>query len=194
MGSMNCQINLPDWVIEETKRLPDVMPDIQQRMRAVIRFSELNFENETGGPFAAGIFEKQTGKLITMGVNRVVPMNMSSAHAEIVAISMAQQILNTFDLGGPGIADHELVVNGRPCAMCFGSIPWSGVRSVVIGASGDQIESIAGFDEGPIHPNWQAELKKRGIEVTENVLAEEACGVFRKFRDSDSPIYNGRTG
>ena len=170
------------------------MPDIQQRMRAVIRFSELNFENETGGPFAAGIFEKQTGKLITMGVNRVVPMNMSSAHAEIVAISMAQQILNTFDLGGPGIADHELVVNGRPCAMCFGSIPWSGVRSVVIGASGDQIESIAGFDEGPIHPSWQAELKKRGIEVTENVLAEEACGVFRKFRDSDSPIYNGRTG
>ena len=77
MGSMNCQINLPDWVIEETKRLPDFMPDIQQRMRAVIRFSELNFENETGGPFAAGILEKQTGKLITMGVNRVVPMNMS---------------------------------------------------------------------------------------------------------------------
>ena len=191
---MNCQITLPDWVIRETEQLPKFIPDVEQRMRAVIRFSKLNFENGTGGPFAAGIFEVESGALITIGVNRVVPMNMSSAHAEIVAISMAQRILNTFDLGGPGMADHQLVVNGRPCAMCFGSIPWSGIRSVVVGASGDQIEALTGFDEGPIHPNWQSELRQRGIEVTEDVLAEEACEVFRKFRDSDSPVYNGRSG
>ena len=190
---MKCHITLPDWAIAETKQLPKFITDLEERMRAVIHFSQLNFENETGGPFAAGIFEKQTGKLITIGVNRVVPMNMSSAHAEIVAISMAQQILNTFDLGGPGMAEHELVVNGRPCAMCFGSIPWSGVRSIVVGASGEQIEELTGFDEGPIHPSWQSELRKRGIEVTENILAEEACEVFRKFRDSDSPVYNGRS-
>lgn len=191
---MNCQITLPDWVIRETEQLPKFIPDVEQRMRAVIRFSKLNFENGTGGPFAAGIFEVESGALITIGVNRVVPLNMSSAHAEIVAISMAQRILNTFDLGGPGMADHQLVVNGRPCAMCFGSIPWSGIRSVVVGASGDQIEALTGFDEGPIHPNWQSELRQRGIEVTEDVLAEEACEVFRKFRDSDSPVYNGRSG
>ena len=191
---MNCQITLPDWAIRETEQLPKIIPDVEDRMRAVIRFSQLNFEKGTGGPFAAGIFEVESGALITIGVNRVVPLNMSSAHAEIVTITLAQQILNTFDLGGPGMAEHQLVVNGRPCAMCFGSIPWSGVRSLVIGASGEQIESITGFDEGPIHPNWQSELQQRGIEVTENVLAEEACEVFRKFRDSGSPIYNGRSG
>ena len=163
-------------------------------MRVVISFSRQNMENETGGPFAAGIFEKESGKVVLIGVNRVVPLNMSSAHAEIVAISLAQQKLGTFDLGGPGMPEYQLVVNGRPCAMCFGSIPWSGVRSVVVGASGEQIEKLTGFDEGPIHPNWQSELQNRGIEVIEDVLADEACEVFKDFGDSDQPVYNGRSG
>ena len=163
-------------------------------MRVVISFSRQNMENETGGPFGAGIFEKESGKVVLIGVNRVVPLNMSSAHAEIVAISLAQQKLGTFDLGGPGMPEYQLVVNGRPCAMCFGSIPWSGVRSVVVGASGEQIEKLTGFDEGPIHPNWQSELQSRGIEVIEDVLADEACEVFKDFGDSDQPVYNGRSG
>ena len=191
---MNCEITLPDWAIAENESLPDHIEDLEERMRAVIRFSRRNFERDTGGPFAAGIFEKSTGKVIVIGVNRVVPMNMSSAHAEIVAISLAQQILQTFDLGGPGMPEYQLVVNGRPCAMCFGSIPWSGVRSVVVGASGDQIEKLTGFDEGPIHPNWQAELNKRGIEVIEDILSDEACEIFRDFGQSGQPVYNGRSG
>lgn len=191
---MSLEITLPDWAIAENEALPEFIPDIEQRMRVAIRFSRLNFENQTGGPFAAGIFEKSTGKVVLVGVNRVVPLNMSSAHAEIVAITLAQQKLKTFDLGGPDMPEYQLVVNGRPCAMCFGSIPWSGIRSVVVGASGDQIEKLTGFDEGPIHPNWKSELEQRGIEVIENVLAEEACEVFRDFGDSDQPVYNGRSG
>ena len=191
---MSLEITLPDWAIAENDSLPEFIPDLEERMRVAIRFSRLNFENQTGGPFAAGIFEKSTGKVVLVGVNRVVPLNMSSAHAEIVAITLAQQKLKTFDLGGPGMPEYQLVVNGRPCAMCFGSIPWSGIRSVVVGASGDQIEKLTGFDEGPIHPDWKSELEKRGIEVIEDVLAEEACEVFRDFGDSDQPVYNGRSG
>lgn len=191
---MNVQINLPEWANDENNKLPAFIPDLEERMRTVIRFSRWNFERHTGGPFAAGIFEKESGKVVVIGVNRVVPLKVSSAHAEIVAISLAQQILDTFDLGGPGMPDHQLVVNGRPCAMCFGSIPWSGVRSLVVGARGSEIEKLTGFDEGPIHPNWQTELKQRGIEVIEDVLAEEACEVFKDFGESGQPVYNGRSG
>ncbi len=191
---MNVQINLPDWAVFENQQLPEFIPDLADRMRTVIRFARLNFEQDTGGPFAAGIFENKTGKVILIGVNRVVPLNMSSAHAEIVAISLAQQMLQTFDLGGPGMAEHQLVVNGRPCAMCYGSIPWSGVRSLAVGASGEQIERLTGFDEGPIHPHWQVELQKRGIEVIEDVLADDAAELFRDFGESGQPVYNGRTG
>lgn len=191
---MEIKVTLPDWAIAATKQLPDAIVDLESRMRAVIEFSRLNVEHQTGGPFAAGVFEKESGKVIAIGVNRVVPASVSSAHAEIVTLSLAQQKLQTFDLGGPGMPDHQLVVNGRPCAMCFGSIPWSGVRSVVIAASGEQIEQLTGFDEGPIHPTWQAELESRGIEVIEDLLADEACEVFRQFAASDQPVYNGRSG
>ena len=191
---MEIKVTLPSWAVADNEQLPDAIVDVEDRMRAVIRFSRLNVEHATGGPFAAGVFEKESGKVIAIGVNRVVPASVSSAHADIVALSIAQQKLQTFDLGGPGMPDHQLVVNGQPCAMCFGSIPWSGVRSVVIAASGEQIEKLTGFDEGPIHPRWQAELKSRGIEVTEDVLADEACEVFRQFAASDQPVYNGRSG
>ncbi len=191
---MKFEISLPDWAIEENTNLPDEIVSVNDRMQAVIRFARSNFENATGGPFAAGVFEKISGRVVVIGVNRVVPSNLSSAHAEIVALSLAQQQLQTFDLGGPGMPDYQLVVNGRPCAMCFGSIPWSGVRSVVVGASGQQIEELTGFDEGPIHPNWQKELRLRGIEVIEDVQADEACRVFKAFAESGQPVYNGRSG
>jgi len=191
---MSFEVSLPQWAVEENQLLPECIPDVEQRMREVIRFAELNFDKKTGGPFAAGIFEKNSGKVVGIGVNRVVPANNSSAHAEIVAISLAQTKLATFDLGGPGMPDFQIVVNGRPCAMCCGALPWSGVRSLVIGASGERIESLTGFDEGAVHPNWQQELEARRIEVIENVLAKDAEVVFQRFRDSDEPVYNGRSG
>ena len=191
---MKFEISLPQWAIEENKTLPPRMESVEERMETVIRFSRLNFENDTGGPFAAGVFEKESGQVVVVGVNRVVPENVSSAHAEIVSLSLAQQLLKTFDLGGPGMPAYQLVVNGRPCAMCFGSILWSGVRSVVIGASGTQIEELTGFDEGPIHPDWRQELESRGIELKEDVLAEQACEVFKAFAASGQPVYNGRSG
>ena len=191
---MKFEVNLPDWAIAENEKLPSHFATLEDRMAAVIRFAELNLTYDTGGPFAAGIFEKETGKCVIIGVNRVVPSGMSSAHAEIVTIALAQQILKTFDLGGPEMPAYQLVVNARPCAMCFGSIPWSGVRSVVVGASGPQVEKITGFDEGPIHPQWQQELRKRGIEIVEDVLHDQALKVFHRFHDTGQPIYNGRTG
>lgn len=189
---MQAIIDLPDWAIAENKKLPPKVQRLEDRMKHVIRFARLNIEHETGGPFAAGLFEKATGKPIVIGVNRVIPLNNSSAHAEVVTLMMGQKILDTYDLGGEGLPDYQLVINAQPCAMCYGSIPWSGVRSVVIAASGAQVEAITGFDEGPVHPQWQSEYQRRGIEVIENVLAEEACAVLKAFADSGAEVYNGR--
>ena len=191
---MHFKVELPAWVVEESDKLPQCLPTLEAQMEAVIRFSRINFQQETGGPFAAGIFEKESGKRVVIGVNRVVPGNNSTAHAEIVTIAMAQSILKTFDLGGPEMPHYRLVVNARPCAMCFGSIPWSGIRSLAFAAAGEDVETITGFDEGPIHPQWKQELESRGIEVIENVMSEQACEVFREFAASDAEVYNGRQG
>ncbi len=189
---MNITLSTPDWVTRELSRYPEHLLTHEDRMRMIIHFSKLNFEYGTGGPFAAGVFEQNTGKLISIGVNIVVPSNCSSAHAEIMALSIAQKKLETFDLGGHGMSSHELVVNWRPCAMCYGAVLWSGVRSLVIAGSGKELEEITGFDEGPLHRDWKEELKRRGINVTDNVLSEEACKVFHAFTESNGFVYNPR--
>ena len=191
---MNFTLSLPDWAVAEMAKLPPVMPTLEERMAAVIRFSQLNFENGTGGPFAAGVFERDSGKMVVIGVNRVVPSNCSSAHAEVMTLSVAQKMLGTHDLGGPGMPAYQLVVNWLPCAMCFGAVSWSGVRSLVIAGSGPELEEITGFDEGPIHPEWDKELEKRGIELVNNVLRDEAIAVYKAFAASGSLVYNGRSG
>ncbi|MEM7453943.1 MAG: nucleoside deaminase [Planctomycetota bacterium] len=191
---MNIEIVLPDWAVEKIAQLPDAIEDVESRMRTVIEFSRINFEQDTGGPFAAGVFEKESGRIVAIGVNLVVPSGISSAHAEIVTLSLAQLETGEFDLGAPGLPHHQLVVNAQPCAMCFGSIPWSGIRSLVFAASGNDVEEITGFDEGPVHPEWRKELQQRGIEVADGLLAEEARQVFRDFSTSGRPVYNGRSG
>lgn len=191
---MEFTLSLPDWAIAENKRLPVHITDLQEQMRHVIRFSRLNFENGTGGPFAAGVFERDTGKVVVIGVNRVVAHNCSSAHAEVMTLSIAQKMLGTYDLGGAGMPAYQFVVNWRPCAMCFGATLWAGVRSLVIAGSGPELEQITGFDEGPVHPDWENELAKRGIALTNNVLRDEAIAVYQAFAASRSLVYNARQG
>ena len=191
---MDFTISLPDWAEAELAKAPEFLPQVEDRMALVIRFARLNFQNATGGPFAAGIFERGTGKLVMVGVNRVVPTCCSSAHGEVVALGLAQKKLGTFDLGGPGLPEHEIVINWNTCAMCYGAVLWSGIRSVVIAGSGPEMEEITGFDEGPLHPDWRGEYARRGIEFREGVLQEEALEAFREFAASGSPVYNGRGG
>jgi tRNA(Arg) A34 adenosine deaminase TadA len=188
------RIELPEWAGAELDRLPTHIPTLADRMAAVIHFSRLNVQHQTGGPFAAGVFERDSGRLVVIGVNRVVPDQCSSAHAEIVALSLAQRILGTYDLGGPGLPAHQLVINWRTCAMCYGAVVWSGVRSVAIAGSGPAMEQITGFDEGPIHPEWRGEWQRRGIDLIENVGREDALEVFREFAATNPIVYNGRKG
>ncbi len=185
---------LPEWCIQELEALPDHLPAQEERMETVIRLARLNFRNNTGGPFAAGVFEQDSGRLIAIGVNRVMTSNCSSAHAEIMALSLAQKRLGTYDLGGPGLPTHQLVVNWCPCAMCFGAVLWSGVRSLVIAGEGPEMEDITGFDEGPLPCRWRQELEMRGIVVASGVLRQEALAMFREFAESRPFVYNARLG
>ena len=187
-------LDLPDWAQTELQQLPHSLPRLEDRMAAVLRFARLNTEQQSGGPFAAGVFERDSGKLIIIGVNRVMPLNCSSAHAEITALTLAQQMLGTFDLGGPGLPAHQLVVNWSPCAMCFGAVLWSGIRSLVIAGADDAMMAITGFDEGPMPEHWRDELAKRGIELIEGLMREEALAGFREFAATGAIVYNGRQG
>lgn len=188
------ELTLPDWVEAALAPMPERFTTVEARMELAIALAHWNFEHDTGGPFGAAVFEEDTGVLVSIGVNRVVPGRCSSAHAETMALSLAQVALGSHDLGGPGRPAHQLVVNWRPCAMCYGAVCWSGVRSLVIAGSGPELEALTGFDEGPIHPAWEEELERRGIRLQDGVLTDRACEVFRAFGQSGRLVYNGRAG
>jgi tRNA(Arg) A34 adenosine deaminase TadA len=184
----------PDWAEDELAQLPAHLPTLEARMAAVIRFSRLNFERGTGGPFAAGVFERDSGRLIVIGVNRVLASGISSAHAEVMALGLAQRALNTWDLGAAHMPAYQLVVNWLPCAMCYGAALWSGIRELAIAGHGSELEQLTGFDEGPRPASWRDELERRGVRVIDDVLRNEAIAVFRDFGASNALVYNGRGG
>ncbi|MFH1084957.1 MAG: nucleoside deaminase [Chloroflexota bacterium] len=189
---MRIVLTIPTWLREELARPRDPCPDLVERMRFVIALARQNMEHATGGPFAAAVYEADTGRLVAAGVNRVVPMHCSTAHAEVMALALAQKRLGTFDLGARGLPRHQLVVSWRPCVLCYGAVLWSGVRSLAIAGSGDAMERLTGFDEGPLHPRWREELAARGIELVDNVLPEEAMAVFEEFQRRGALVYNAR--
>ncbi len=187
-------IALPDWVPAFLEKYPAHLPSIEDRMAFVLELTRENIRAKTGGPFGAAIFESESGKLISVGVNRVLVENMSSAHAEVVALSFAQKNLGVYDLGGAGMKPHQLVVNAHMCAMCLGAVCWSGVKEVIYSATSHDVEKITGFDEGPVPENTSAILASRGITLTGGLLEKEGIGVLKMYVAEGGFIYNARQG
>ncbi|MEU3612327.1 nucleoside deaminase [Streptomyces sp. NPDC006872] len=192
------RVALPTWIDDELAAVPAVVPDRDDRMRLVHRLADRNWREGNGGPFAALVAERDTGRIVSVGVNVVLASGVSSAHAEVVALGLAQTATGGWDLGGDGMQAHELVVNWRPCIQCYGAAMWSGVRGLVVAGDGPQLEEITTFDEGPLGADWAEQFQARGIEVVRDVLRDEALAVFRGYRkavDADGlVVYNARAG
>jgi len=185
-------LRLPPWLRAMLEREPRALAAGAARMRFAIELARRNVEQQTGGPFGAAVFEAAGGRVVGVGVNLVESSNCSMAHAEMLAIALAQQTLGHYDLGAGG-GVYELVTSVEPCAMCLGAIPWSGLRRVVCGARGEDAAAI-GFDEGAKPSDWVGELQRRGIEVVRDVLPEEAQAVLQEYARRGGLIYNPARG
>ena len=156
-------------------------------MRLAIALADENVARRTGGPFGAVVVDEQSGRLLGAGVNLVTRLDVSLAHAEMIAISLAQVEKGAWNLGSDG--EVQLVTSCEPCAMCFGAVPWSGVSSLAWGATREDAEK-AGFDEGDKPDDWAESLLRRGIAVHEGVLRAEAAAVLERYAYNDGHIYH----
>ena len=69
-------------------------------------------------------------EIISRSSNMVELLNDSTAHAELIAITSAQNYLNSKNLEG-----CTLYATLEPCLMCHGAIYWSKINTIVYGAS-----------------------------------------------------------
>ena len=182
-------VSLPAWVhdvVDWERRYTDD----GEKMRLAIALSRENVRHRTGGPFGALVVERDSGRLVAVGVNSVVRLSNCTLHGEMVAFMLAQARLGTFSLAAEGLPVHELVTSCDPCAMCLGATLWSGVRRVLCGATRDDAMLLQ-FEEGPVFASSWAYLKRKGLEIHRGVLREEAAAVFELYRTQGGAIYNG---
>ena len=183
------RITNPDWV-RDVVDFNRPYPDDDARVRVAIALARENVLRATGGPFGAAVFEAGSGRLVGVGTNGVLRLNNSSAHAEVVALMMAESKLESFTLQADGMPAHELFSSCEPCAMCLGATLWSGVTRLVFAATREDATRLS-FDEGPVFPESYTYLEHRGIEIERGRLRAEAAAVFDLYLERGGPIYNG---
>ena len=177
---------LPAWIHHEID-VSSRYPDDETRVALAIMLARRNVELRTGGPFGAAVFDGE-GRLIAVGVNRVVPQNCSAAHAEMMAFMSAQASQRRYRLNENGTR-YILATSAQPCSMCYGASIWAGIDELLIGARAEDVMQLSEFDEGPLPADWVGELEKRGIRVRRDVLRQTACDVFQLYRDSNGSKY-----
>ena len=182
------RIAYPAWVARHVDWSARYASDAD-RMGLAIALSRWNVLEESGGPFGAAVFERESGRLVSVGVNLVVPLANSALHGEMVAFMMAQARLRSYTLAGEGMPEHELATSCEPCAMCLGATLWSGVRRVLCGATRDDALRLD-FDEGPVFEASYEYLAARGVDVVREVRRAEAADVLALYRQRAGVIYN----
>ena len=171
---------LPAWVQACVGREEMRLHTDEERMDFVIRLAQRNLQEGTGGPFAAAVFERDSGLLVSVGVNVVIASHCSYAHAEMIALGLAQQRYQSHTLSANHLPVHELVTSCEPCAMCLGALQGSGIQRLVYAATDSDVRAI-GFESGLKPVNWQRALERRGIDVMTDVYRLRSVAVLQAY-------------
>lgn len=185
------RIDLPSWMDAARTRAARGAT-AEERVGFAIGLARDSVEHGSGGPFGAAVFDLDDGRLLGCGVNLVAAAGCSAAHAEVVALALAQASASGWDLGAGG-ARRVLASSAAPCAMCLGALPWSGIAALEYGAEESDVAAI-GFDEGDKPEAWAERLRARGIAVRGGVLRAEAAEVLRRYARRGGEIYQPRRG
>ena len=115
------------------------------------------------------------------GVNRVVPNNDPTAHAEVNAVRNACQKLDTFQLEGCTVYS-----SCEPCPMCLSALYWAGVKRICYGNTKADAKAID-FDDSFIYDQLDLGYDQRSIRC-EHFLRDEAQKAFRKWQEKSDKI------
>ncbi len=105
-------------------------------------------------------------KVIAKAHNRTEHLHDVTAHAEIMAITSAEDYMNAKYL-----TDCTLFVTVEPCVMCAGAIAWAQLAEVVYGAN-DEKRGFSKYSSQILHPK---------TKLTKGILAEDCEKIMKDF-------------
>jgi tRNA(adenine34) deaminase len=108
------------------------------------------------------------GKVIARGHNMTERLNDPTAHAEMIALTSAFNLL-----GSKSLREASLYVTVEPCLMCAGAVYWAKISKVVYGADDEKngYKRTTGTN-WPFHPK---------AELIRGVLKEECRQLMKDF-------------
>jgi tRNA(Arg) A34 adenosine deaminase TadA len=182
---------LPRW-LHQAADFTTVYPDDDGKMRLAIALSARNVDERFGGPFGAAVFDGDD-RLVAVAVNGVMPLECSLAHAETMALALAQRAVGrarlNLDADDRPIGRYTLAASSQPCCQCYGALLWGGLDRLIVGARAEDVTALTEFDEGPLPADWVAELERRGVAVTRDIHRDQACEVLRRYVAQEGARY-----
>lgn len=132
-------------------------------MKMALREAEIAY-NEEEIPIGAVIVHENT--IISKGHNQCQKLNDSTAHAEMIAITSAQN-----KIGSKYLNDCELYITLEPCMMCSGAIYLSKLSKVIY--------ALDDKEKGYIRKSKEKINKK--LVVESNVFENESKKLLESF-------------
>jgi tRNA(adenine34) deaminase len=137
-------------------------------MRLALQQAE---EARLRGEVPVGAVLVRDGELVASGFNQPIALHDPSAHAEMLALRAAGQILQNYRL--PGV---ELFVTLEPCAMCAMALLHARVSRVVFAAADPKTGAA-----GSVLDLFAQPQLNHHTSVTRGVLAEDSAALLQAF-------------
>jgi len=123
------------------------------------------------GEVPVGAVVVKDGEVIARGFNQPIGRHDPTAHAEIVALRAAAEVLGNYRLPG-----CELYVTLEPCVMCSGAMMHARLARVVYGAADPKTGAC-----GSVVNLFEQDQLNHHTEIAGGVMAEECGAMLKSF-------------
>jgi tRNA(adenine34) deaminase len=152
---------------EETPIIIDLRSD-QHFMEQALRSAQRAYQ-EQEVPIGAVIVRNE--QIIARAYNQVETLKDGTAHAEMLALTQAQSVVEDWRL-----TDCDLYVTKEPCPMCAGALVHCRLRRVIFGCPEANGGAAGGLLNLLQHPSLN-----HACEITSSVLEDECAGILKSF-------------
>ncbi len=111
------------------------------------------------------------GKIIARGYNQVERLKDPTAHAEMLALTSATNLLGTKWLN-----EASLYVTIEPCSMCAGALVLSRIKNVYFGAKDPKTGACGSLLNIANHKKLNHRIKVKG-----SILKDECASLLKEF-------------
>jgi len=140
----------------------------QDWMRIALKQAQMAFEQ---GEVPIGAVVVYKGQVIAEAHNEKEKRNDPTAHAEVLVIQRATEVLGSWRL-----TDANLYVTLEPCPMCAGAILQSRLKQLVYGAA-----DLKGGATGSVMNILDYKLWNHRVDIVAGVLEDECSDILKRF-------------